>query len=334
MMDRIRAALMPQGNRPNMIVQQNTSPLLQQALMQGAYANDPIETPIEGVGRLAQLSAAKNIERSRKEQEKARYGKLAEALGGDNPIAALLQSGDPDLMKIGVQQKFATPKDTRTSAQKDYDAAQKDPAYGEWLLNKAKAGAQTVNNNFPSENKFNDKAMTLQAETFNSMLEDGVNAGRDLAKIDRLEGLFRQFESGAGAGIKAAAGDFGLKIGEGTSEIQAAEAIINSMVPEQRQPGSGPMSDADLALFKKSLPRLLNTPGGNALIIDTMRGMSEYRRMQGEIAERVIYDPEFTPRMGAKALRELKNPLSEVNAMLNETGSDQAADIKSKYGLE
>jgi hypothetical protein len=58
--------------------------------------------------------------------------------------------------------------------------------------------------------------------------------------------------------------------------LQAAQALINSLVPEQRQPGSGPMSDADLELFKQSLPRIINQPGGNQLIIGTMRAIAQY----------------------------------------------------------
>ena len=69
------------------------------------------------------------------------------------------------------------------------------------------------------------------------------------------------------------------------------------------------MSDADLALFKRSLPRLINQPGGNKTIIETIRGITEYEIQAGEIADAVA-DRAITPVEGRKALRALQNPLA------------------------
>ena len=68
------------------------------------------------------------------------------------------------------------------------------------------------------------------------------------------------------------------------------------------------MSDADLALFKQSVPRLINQPGGNAIIVATMKGIADYTLQQAQIAE-MVANREVTPAEGRKMLRELVNPL-------------------------
>ncbi len=112
--------------------------------------------------------------------------------------------------------------------------------------------------------------------------------------------------------MKQAAGEYGINT-EGLSDIQAATALINKMAPTQRQPGSGTMSDADLAPFKQSLPRIINQPGGNATIINTIRGISQYQVQMGEIADRVA-NRELSPAEGRAAIAALPNPLSGFKA--------------------
>ena len=79
------------------------------------------------------------------------------------------------------------------------------------------------------------------------------------------------------------------------------------------------MSDADLALFKQSVPRLINTPEGNARIIQGMRAIAEYTAQQGEIAADVA-NREMTPADGRRALQSLANPLDGWNAEAPERG--------------
>jgi hypothetical protein len=132
-----------------------------------------------------------------------------------------------------------------------------------------------------------------------------------LAQLDRMETLMASSPQGFEGMIKSFAGDFGIPT-EGLDAIQATTAIINKMIPEQRQPGSGPMSDRDIELFKASLPRILNQPGGNQMIMNTLRGIAQYEQQQGRIAGAVL-NREMSPVDGRKALMELQNPLSFLN---------------------
>ncbi|UXT59633.1 hypothetical protein FY134_18215 [Agrobacterium fabrum] len=70
------------------------------------------------------------------------------------------------------------------------------------------------------------------------------------------------------------------------------------------------MSDADIKMFRASLPRVLNQPGGNQLIFQTMRGIAQYEMQMGEIADQVA-DRTIKPAEGRKMIRELKNPLAD-----------------------
>jgi len=98
---------------------------------------------------------------------------------------------------------------------------------------------------------------------------------------------------------------------ENLSEIQAAQALINQLVPSQREPGSGPMSDADLELFKQSIPRLINQPEGNKLVLDTMRGIAEYDKKGAEIVNQ-FREGNITRTEAFNKLGERSNPLQDI----------------------
>jgi hypothetical protein len=136
------------------------------------------------------------------------------------------------------------------------------------------------------DKKFEEKFAELDAKALADVAKVGSTATRSLAQINRLEALLSNIDSGMGANIQQFAGNFGIQT-EGLDDIQAAAALINALVPAQRPPGSGPMSDADLELFKQSLPRIINSPGGNQIIINTMRGLAEYDAEGARIVQRL-----------------------------------------------
>lgn len=180
----------------------------------------------------------------------------------------------------------------------------------EWEQAQRKAGASTTSVTVGEGDKFYENLDRKNAETFAAMSDAGIQARGRLGQIDRLEGLFSNVPQGIEGGFKKLAGDWGIPVGDSTSDIQAASALIEKMVPEQRPPGSGTMSDADIKMFRNSLPKILNQPGGNELIFQTMRGIAQYEEQMGEIADAVA-DRAITPAEGRKRIRELKNPLAD-----------------------
>lgn len=203
----------------------------------------------------------------------------------------------------------------------------------EWEQAQRKAGATTVNNNIGESDKFYEQLDRKNAEMFATLSDGGMQARSKIGQIDRLEGLFANVPQGIEGGFKQLAGEWGVPIGEGVSDIQAASAMIERMVPEQRAPGSGPMSDADIKMFRSSLPRIINQPGGNQLIFQTLRGISEYDMRMGEIADAVA-DRTITPAEGRKRIRDLENPLASYKIpegpTPNEGWNDVAPGIRFK----
>tara|TARA_R110002167_G_scaffold144407_1_gene334565 strand:+ start:272 stop:1291 length:1020 start_codon:yes stop_codon:yes gene_type:complete len=164
-----------------------------------------------------------------------------------------------------------------------------------------------------------DEFAKLDAKKLATISETGSTATRSLARINRLESLLNNVETGMTANLKQIAGNFGIAT-NGLSDIQAAQALINSLVPEQRAEGSGPMSDADLDLFKQSLPRIINQPGGNKLIIETMRGIAQYDAMGSAIVQK-FRSGEITKVEAFNQLNNRPDPFANFQAPI---GSDSS----------
>lgn len=213
----------------------------------------------------------------------------------------------------------------RTSDIKEYEYARErgyEGSFVDFQLAQKKAGAGSTNVTVGEGDKFYENLDKKNAETFASLSDEGVRARAKMGQIDRLEALLANSPTGAGAAFKQALGEWGIATDK-LNEIQSTQALINELVPQQRQPGSGPMSDADLALFKQSLPRIINQPGGNTMILNAMRGITQYQMQMGEIADAVA-DRSIKPAEGRKMIREMKNPLEDFTKALRDKGDGKS----------
>jgi hypothetical protein len=161
----------------------------------------------------------------------------------------------------------------------------------------------------PQETAFMKEAGSLEAKNFGSLVEMGQTSRRNRVILDQLDTEAAAIPGGLEAVAKNALGNLGIPV-DGLSEIQATEALINQLVPAQRQPGSGPMSDRDLALFKQSLPRLIQSADGRAKILTNMKAINDYVVREGQIANRVL-SGEITPQEGRRQIEGLGNPLND-----------------------
>jgi len=239
-----------------------------------------------------------------------------------------------------------------TTAQRDYDfyktqestAGRKPLSFNQWDLQSRKAGAgnTSVTTNLPNQSEFDKVTGKKLAETTSAIVVAGDTAQRSLIAINRLQTALNNSPQGAVGSLASMAGSLGFKT-EGSSELEVAEALISQLVPAQRPPGSGTMSDADLALFKKSLPSIINTPDGNRKIIETIRAIAEYDMKRGDIAAQVQFG-EIKHSEARKKYRALTNPLANLSKeagdnpeSVDTTGgasdNDDAAFLKS-LGLE
>lgn len=188
------------------------------------------------------------------------------------------------------------------------------PEFNEFMLRggKAETGPLVQNIVGAGETEFAKKAGAEAATQFSTVANQGTAASRSLVELENLETLLSNVETGGTAAIKDYLGSLGIAT-EGLGDIQAVNAAISRLVPAQRPAGSGTMSDADLLLFKNSLPSLINQPGGNQTIIETIRAINEYDVAASIIAGQAL-DGEITQAEARKRLRELPNPLADFKA--------------------
>ena len=170
---------------------------------------------------------------------------------------------------------------------------------------------------------FDKKVQEGKATMFLEIEKSGIAAQRSAQDINRLDKLLSNIDTGGAAAFKQFAGNFGINT-ENLDDIQAAQAIINKLVPAQRPSGSGPMSDADLELFKQSMPRIINQPGGNKLIIESMKAINRYLIEEGKIAAEVTAR-RITPEEGTARMFALGNPVQDFFEQSQPTGGQSSS---------
>jgi hypothetical protein len=166
----------------------------------------------------------------------------------------------------------------------------------------------TVNVDTGAANKLDEEFAKLDAKSLAEVSTTGMQAIRNIGRIDHLETLLASSPQGMEGAIKLAAGDFGINT-EGLDSAQAARAVISSLVPEQRAPGSGPMTDSDAILFKQALPRIINQPGGNEMILNTVRAIAQYDAEGAAIVQR-FRAKEINSVEAFELLQARENPLA------------------------
>jgi hypothetical protein len=165
-----------------------------------------------------------------------------------------------------------------------------------------------INNNVGGTDDFYKKLDTDAGAQQAALIDAGRNAASNNVRLQQVQSLLQSAPQGASGALTQFAGNLGIPV-EGLDEVQAAQALINQMVPGQRPPGSGTMSDADLALFKQSLPAIINQPGGNQKIIETTLAINDYTMKQAAIAEKVA-NREISPAEGRALQSQIPNPLA------------------------
>lgn len=126
---------------------------------------------------------------------------------------------------------------------------------------------------------------------YTEMQQGSFAASGTLNRLDRMESLLSNIETGKLAGVEKTIGELGEAFGvdvEGLDETQAFTALSNELALQMRNPAGGAgmpgaMSDADREFLRSTVPNLQNTQGGNRLILEYGRRMA---RRQQEVAAR------------------------------------------------
>lgn len=304
----------------------------------------------EGLAQLTNAWAERGWRDQAADSEEAGIASAAEALAGITP-----QSGFSDIAAALSNPWLSQPQSTIAAALLQQNLERQDPRYqleleqlqmqtdamrnpvvdpwantkviNDQIVNwgaqgpqavadfRSPAGESLVTINNGNTNDFFDGLNQAEGGLYQGFLTGGASAARNLAQIDQLEGLLAGSKTGFEGAAVQLAGEAGIDLG-GASGVQAAQALINQMVPAQRQPGSGPMSDADLALFKQSLPRIINQQGGNDLIVETLRQINAYDMELARITQEGISMAEMTddPQEKARIRRDMR---SQINSLQN-----------------
>lgn len=215
-----------------------------------------------------------------------------------------------------------------TTAMQNYTASGGDGVWGEnglvrYQMALSRAGASRNTTILPKGEVEFDKIVGKEVgKMFISYADGARGAAENQRQLGRLSGLLAETKiSGNEAALRKMLSDTtGLNF-QGDVE-QGIVALISKMIPEQREAGTGPLSDKDIDMFRDSLPRLRNSPGGNAIIIETMRDLNEYRMKLGNISHDVLTG-KIHRNEGLSRVRALGKPIKNVDKIRSALGEDQ-----------
>lgn len=235
---------------------------------------------------------------------------------GRDDLVAAVSAGLPitDAMNIAL---MPAPVPEQTSAMQNYQFLISQGIDPQAAIEQAfGGGGQTINVDTAGD-VFNEAFAKSDVEVLTAVTNAGLAAQQNLVRIGQLETLLQSAPQGATGALIRVAGDLGIA-GEFTDDVQAAQAIINQLVPMQRPPGSGQMSDRDVELFKQSVPRIINQPGGNALILSTMRKIAEYDAQGAQIVQQ-LRSGEIDRQTAMQMLLQRQNPLAATSGGISTT---------------
>ncbi len=208
-----------------------------------------------------------------------------------------IQGRDQSVRDLTPEEKVARGIEPNAFAQIDADGKVTLPG----------RAATQVNIDNKGESAFATTANKGIADRFLKISEEGDAGRQDMALLGQLRSLGANINTGGMAAIQGYLADKGIKLGENVSQIEAYGALIDRLTPAQRIPGAGATSDFDARMFKNSLPRLINTPEGNELIVNTLEALAQDRQQRAVIAERAIAG-ELKPAEAVRELRALPPP--------------------------
>ena len=285
----------------------------------------------EAAGDMERLAGLKNIEASI-------------GVSPDAPVAAtiftLSNLMPADQFKLVAEQLGLAPEKVPDSFRADQMRAEAaglvpdTPEYQEFM--RQSGGGTNVSFTMPGaieEGAFEKKVGELQATSIEAIAQQGQTSRRNRQTINLLERALTGAPAGIEAGLKGLAVNVGIET-EGSDQIEVAKALISQLVPGQRPPGSGTMSDADLQLFKDSLPKLMGTREGRLKIVANMKAISDYMIAEGDLADAVL-DGTISRAQYRERVRALGNPLAEFSAGGGSRLSAQdAAELERLEALE
>ena len=305
---------------------------------QFAAALDPLIMPQMRAGeairaRGAQRQAAATKNKTVEYLRRMGYDDYADAVEGGS-------IGAKDIMNALVSKSLETPKGkgqivSAEQLRKMYPNAE----IAEGLYNLKPDGTANKIGGGPmvqiggGEGEFVKVGQAELARNFAEMAQAGRDATSNLGRIKLLDELLDESDTGLSAGFLSRANQY-FGVDFRSAPAAAAEAIISQLVPAQRPAGSGVISDADLALYKASLPAIQNQPNGNKLIVKSMVAITEHNARVGRIASRALTDPDFSIQQAEEEIAALPDPFESVRSFLGGGADIPAPSMTEEEALK
>lgn len=235
---------------------------------------------------------------------------------GSESLATLVEAGEMTGMDaMRMHQDKAKNSTFRTLTQEEVADLGLDPAKAYQVDTGTKKVSQiggngvTVNTNLTDtvDEAFSKEMGKQFATQMSELSEDGRKAQADLAQVEVMTQLLDGVGGTADAWKAWAQDTFNVSIAGG--KVEALQAALNQLIPANAPPGV--MSDGDIALLKSSFPQLVNSPEGNAIIADTMRGLTQYRIDQARIAN-ALMTGQISKNQAVQMLGNMPDPLAGV----------------------
>lgn len=204
-----------------------------------------------------------------------------------------------------------------------------------WDQGRRKSGAPNVNVGGNSS-KFIEESDKAAAGRMNDYVVQGSQAGQMMSDMQQLLDLGSQIGTGKEAELKAAFGPYAQMLGieiDRLGEAQAFKSITDRLAPQMRPVGAGSSSDRDVAMYLNSLPNLRNSPEGNAIIANTMRGLAQNKMEAAEIAARAQAG-EITWQAAEKQIRALPNPYENFKEFMTQSGKGNRTSSGIQWSIE
>jgi hypothetical protein len=215
------------------------------------------------------------------------------------------------------------------ASEREFERANKDPAYAKFLMQRDQAqGTRIVNNMGSNESEFGKEASKNFGAIYTDMNKGAVAAQSQISSLNALEqNLGKAGFTGLGGEnllkAKKAALAIGIDVGDVSGE-EAALAIQNKIALELRSTAEGggmpgAMSDADREFLLSATPGLTKTPEGNKKLIDYMKRTEKRKIEVAEFANKYVVE---NGKLDAGFYQALRN-WSEANPMFTKEEQQQ-----------
>lgn len=169
--------------------------------------------------------------------------------------------------------------------------------------------------------EFGTTAARTRAQDFAEHVK-GASEGRQmLSRLSVLENVTGDLPSGILAWFSRQGA--ALNLGPQATQYQVATALLEQLIPGQRQGMPGAVSDRDVEMFRRSLPSLMASPDGRQMVIDTLKSVSEDQVARGRIARDAL-NRRITAEEAENRMDALPSPFARFLEYQEQAGRNAA----------